>query len=192
MHASSSLLLSGCPATVRPLHDLVEAEHKHRRFLEDFWCGPIPFRQAKKMREPHPQLYAIRVQSIVRALRPRRKFPDQIIVTYAEDLQLVKSVAWYTIALSGDGSHVVTLHAIATHTAFTQLGHAQSVYQTMVENCIGIAQDSITFESVTFVALVHPDNYESKSLLTKNQWAFTGLYDIDTVHEEWALVVGVE
>jgi hypothetical protein len=173
------------------LLDLVEAEFKHRQYLQQFWCGPIPFRKAKKRRTPHPEQYAIEVQSIVRNLGPRAAHPERMHLCYAEDLELVRSVGWAKFIESADGHHLATFLVLATHLVFTRQGAGQQMYTHVVNDLIGLAQDAEAFESLTITALVHPDNAACKALLTLNGWQFSEM-DVDELHEEWALVVQVE
>lgn len=174
------------------MHEVVEAEHLHRQFLQEFWCGPIPFRKAKKLARPHDQEYAIRVQSIIRQLKPRVKCPDRIFVCFLDDLRIVKSVGWAGFTLSTNGHHNGYIHVLATHLVYTRQGAGQATYSRILEGFIELAQDADNFESLTLTALVHPDNMECKSLLTGNGWIFTEALDVDGLHEEWALVIGVD
>jgi hypothetical protein len=173
------------------LLDLVEAEFGHRQFLQQFWCGPIPFRKAKKLRTPHPEQYAIAVQSIVRNLSPRAAYPERIHLCYADDLKLVKSVGWAEFMESSDGHHRASFHVLATHLVFTRQGAGQQTYTHVLNDLIGLAQDTPVFNTLTVTALIHPDNAACKRLLTRNHWVYSDM-DVDGLHEEWALVVQTE
>lgn len=185
------LQLSRYRVAARPLLELVEAEHKHRQFLQLFWCGPIPFREAKQRRTPHPEQYAIEVQSIVRNLRPRAKHPERMHICYLDEYELVKSVAWAKFIESADGHHRASFYVLATHLLFTRQGAGQHTYTHVVDDLIGLAQDAADFKSLTITALVHPDNVACKALLTLNRWVYSDM-DVDGLHEEWDLVVKVE
>lgn len=151
----------------------------------------MPFHQAKKRRTPHPEQYAIEVQSIVRNLQPRAAHPERMHICYVDDLGLVKSVGWSKFIASADGHHRASFYVLATHLVFTRRGAGQQTYTHVVNDLIGLAQDAPAFNSLTVTALVHPDNVACKTLLTKNHWAQSGM-DVDKLHEEWALVVQVE
>ncbi|WP_426986568.1 hypothetical protein [Pseudarthrobacter sp. Y6] len=176
---------------MNPLLDLVEAEFKHRQFLQQFWCGPIPFRQAKKRRTPHPEQYAIAVQSIVRNLQPRAAYPERMHICYVDEYELVKSVGWAKFIESSDGHHRASFYVLATHLVFTRQGAGQHTYTHVVNDLVGLAQDASVFNSLTITALVHPNNVACKTLLTQNHWVHSDM-DVDGLHEEWALVVRVE
>ena len=138
--------------------ELIEAEPRHRQYLQEFWCGPIPFRTAKKLRVPHPELYAIRVQSMVRNLRPRVPFPDRLHLCCEDELGMVKSVGWARFIGSADGHHRATFYLLATHLVYTNQGAGQATHTHVVNDLIGLAQDEAVFRSLTVTAIIHPDN----------------------------------
>lgn len=145
----------------------------------------------KKLPRPHSKEYAIRVQSLVRNLRPRLKLPDKIRLCFMDDLGIVKSVGWAGFKESQSGHHRGSVYVLATHSAYTRQGAGQAAYEGIVDDLIGLAQESSAFESLTISTLVHPDNIECKSLLRRNQWTYSEL-DVDGLHEEWVLVIGVD
>lgn len=172
--------------------DLIEAEPRHRQFLQQFWCGPVPFRKAKKQRVQHPELYAIRVQSIVRDLRPPAPYPDRLHVCCVDELEMVKSVGWARFICSADGHHKASFYLLATHTVYTNRGAGQDTHSHVIKDLVGIAQDQAVFLSLTVKAIVHPDNDACIRLLSRNGWVRLGVKDVDGVHEQWALRIGVE
>ncbi|MFB9164148.1 hypothetical protein [Arthrobacter psychrochitiniphilus] len=120
------------------------------------------------------------------------KHPDRIVLCYLDDLGIVKSVGWTGFTVSPDGHHNGYIHVLATHLVYTRQGAGQATYTRILEDFIGLAQNAKKFESLTLTALVHPDNMECKSLLCGNGWIFTEVLDVDGLHEEWALVIGVD
>lgn len=162
----------------------------HRQFLQEFWCGPVEFRKAKKRRTPHAEQYAIEVQSIVRNLRPRAIYPERMHLCYEDEIGLVKTVAWAKFIESADGHHRASFYVLATHLVFTRRGLGQETYSHVVEDLVGLAQDTDRFDSLAITAIIHPDNLPCKELLTRNAWVPSGM-DEDGLHEEWTLVAQV-
>lgn len=108
-----------------------------------------------------------------------------------DDLHMVKSVGWAEFHASEDGRHRSSFHLLATHLLYTRLGLGLAMHDHIIENLIIQAQDMDSFESLTITALVHRDNAECKSLLTLKQWTYARM-DVDDIHEEWNLVIGVD
>lgn len=145
----------------------------------------------KKLHVAHPKEYAIRVQSLVRQLKPPAKTPHMMRICLIDDLHMVKSVGWAEFHASKDGHHRSSFHLLATHLLYTRLGLGQAMHDHVVENLIIQAQDMERFESLIITALVHRDNTECKSLLTLKQWSYARMH-ADEIHEEWNLVIGVD
>jgi hypothetical protein len=168
----------------------VEAGHEHQRFLQEFVCAPHPWRKAKKLllwNFPVNELWATRVQGLIRNLRPALPPPQRLRLRIDSHLGLVESVGCYRVIWNDDGNHVVRLYLLAVHRTLFKRGYGQATLDHVMEEVATASLDRPLTHQVTTVAEVHRNNRSCLSLLSRNGWQFLQM-DPDGQHEIWAVV----
>lgn len=168
--------------------DWIEGDHCHFPLLHAFVCAPAPWRKIRSLvrrQRPVSEIWAIRVQSRVRDLRPKLKHPNYMYVNLTELDDKIRSVLVYSMAGASERELRIFVYLLATHVDNRRMNLAQQGLDCVKVNAETLAKQNGA-EVVHLSAHVDRNNEACRALLLKNGWRQTDQH-VDGVHDMWAI-----
>lgn len=166
----------------------VEGEHDHIPYLHLFVCAPTVWRKVRGLvkRKRHvAELWAIRVQSHVRALHPKLRHPNYIYVNLASMEGYIRAVLAYCMTGTTNRELRILVFLLATHVKNRRTSLGQEGLKRLMEDAKILANENGA-EIIHLSAEVDKNNQACQALLLKNGWEQTDQH-VDGVHDLWAI-----